>query len=139
VRDPGKAITVLMYAKGNHAPLAAAGGAVVDQQRISPKGKATRHPAAEVTLRIALVAVKEQLDQPATMQRAREAAIRIAYASRAKFVILPLQDALGTGAESRMNCPGILSDRNWSWRVEENALTERLAKKLADMVAKANR
>ena len=81
----------------------------------------------------------EQIDQPATMQRAREAAIRIAYASRARFVILPLQDALGTGAESRMNCPGILSDRNWSWRVEENALTERLAKKLADMVAKANR
>ena len=83
--------------------------------------------------------LQEQLDQPATMQRAREAAIRIAYASRARFVILPLQDTLGTGAESRMNCPGILSDRNWSWRVEENALTERLAKKLADMVAKANR
>ena len=81
----------------------------------------------------------EQIDQPETMQRAREAAIRIAYASRAKFVILPLQDVLGTGADSRMNCPGVLSDRNWSWRVEEKVLTERLAKKLADMVAKANR
>ena len=80
-----------------------------------------------------------QLNHPAVMQRAREAAIRLAYASCAKFVILPLQDVLGTGADSRMNCPGILSDKNWSWRFEEKVLTDRLTQKLADMVVKANR
>ena len=56
------------------------------------------------------------------MQRAREATIRLSYGSCAKYVILPLQDLLGTGAQSRMNTPGTLSDRNWSWRYEKDDL-----------------
>ena len=73
------------------------------------------------------------------MQRAREATVRLAYGSCAKYVILPLQDLLGTGSESRMNTPGTLSDRNWSWRYEEEVLTGALVRKLARMVKKANR
>ncbi len=80
-----------------------------------------------------------QLDDPETMQRAREATIRLAYSSCAKFVILPLQDIFGTGADSRMNCPGTLSDRNWSWRFEEAELTDQLAQMIADTVTKRNR
>ena len=53
--------------------------------------------------------------------------------------IMPLQDLLGTGATSRMNTPGTLSDRNWSWRYEEDDLKNTLAAKLARMVKKANR
>jgi len=80
-----------------------------------------------------------QVNDPETMQRARTATVRLAYGCCAKYVILPLQDLLGTGAESRMNTPGTLSDRNWSWRYEEKDLTGALAGKLARMVKKANR
>ena len=80
-----------------------------------------------------------QINDVQTMQRAREATVRLAYGSSAKYVILPLQDLLGTGAESRMNTPGTLSDRNWSWRYEEENLTGVLARKLARMVKKENR
>ena len=80
-----------------------------------------------------------QLADAQTMQRAREATVRLAYGSYAKYAILPLQDLLGTGAESRMNTPGTLSDRNWSWRCEAADLSNTLADKLARMVKQANR
>ena len=41
--------------------------------------------------------------------------IRIAYASVAVFVIIPMQDILNLGGESRMNFPSTLGG-NWSWR-----------------------
>ena len=79
------------------------------------------------------------LNQPATMHRARRAVIKVAYFSRARYVILPLQDLLGTGAQTRMNTPGTLSDRNWSWRCTTKELSERLAQKLSALVKKGNR
>ena len=79
------------------------------------------------------------LNDVETMQSAREATIRLAYGSCAKYVILPLQDLLGTGAESRINTPGTLSDRNWSWRYAAEDLKNTLAWKLAHMVKQANR
>ncbi len=72
----------------------------------------------------------EEIDDPLTMHRARKTVIRIAYLSCAKYVIFPLQDLLGTGADSRMNCPGILSTNNWSWRYEEDALTDAFANEI---------
>jgi 4-alpha-glucanotransferase len=80
-----------------------------------------------------------QINDVEIMQRAREATIRLSYGSCAKYVILPLQDLLGTGAQSRMNTPGTLSDRNWSWRFEAKDLQNALAKKLARLVKKTNR
>ena len=79
------------------------------------------------------------LNQPQTMQRARRAVIKLAYFSRARYVILPLQDLLGTGAESRMNTPGTLSERNWSWRCTKGDLNNRLTQKLSLIVEKGNR
>ena len=73
------------------------------------------------------------------MQRARRAVIKLAYFSRARYVILPLQDLLGTGAESRMNTPGTLSERNWSWRCTKGDLNNRLTQKLSLIVEKGNR
>ena len=81
----------------------------------------------------------EQVDLKETMHRARQAVIRVAYVSRAKYVILPLQDVLGTGAESRMNTPGTLSDKNWSWRCPEEALSDVLAQAMACAVKDADR
>lgn len=38
-----------------------------------------------------------------------------------------LQDALGLGSEGGMDIPGLVSERNWSWRLELDALTPELA------------
>lgn len=43
--------------------------------------------------------------------------IRVAYASVANMVIIPMQDILGLGSEARMNFPGKLGG-NWTWRFE---------------------
>ena len=73
------------------------------------------------------------------MQKARETVIKIAYLSRAKYVIIPLQDILGIGAESRMNQPGTLGTQNWSWKYKGDALTDKLARKLRNMVKLSER
>ena len=74
-----------------------------------------------------------------TMQRARKAVIELAYVSSAKYVILPLQDLLGTGAESRINQPGTLGTWNWSWRVKEETLTDELSEEIRALAEKGQR
>jgi 4-alpha-glucanotransferase len=64
--------------------------------------------------------------------------LELAYRSRARVAIVPLQDVLGLGSEARMNTPGRASG-NWSWRVEEGALTLGLAERLRDACARAGR
>jgi len=44
------------------------------------------------------------------------AVIRALFSSSAGMVILPMQDVLGFGADTRMNIPG-KSENNWAWRV----------------------
>ncbi len=61
--------------------------------------------------------------------------IRTAMASVADTCIVQMQDYLGLGGESRMNCPGLLSDKNWTWRMKADALTPELAKKVHGMTA----
>jgi 4-alpha-glucanotransferase len=72
----------------------------------------------------------ERIDDTALMHEARTAVIQIAYLSCAKYVILPLQDLLGSGADTRMNCPGILSAYNWSWRCRQEMLSDGLAEEI---------
>ena len=55
--------------------------------------------------------------------------IELALRSRAKLAIVPAQDVLGLGSESRMNRPGEIGG-NWSWRLERGALTPGLASRL---------
>jgi 4-alpha-glucanotransferase len=55
--------------------------------------------------------------------------IRTAYTSVADTAIVPAQDILALGNEARMNLPGEEKD-NWSWRLEEGALTDELADEL---------
>ena len=73
------------------------------------------------------------------MQRARVAVIDITYLCPARYVILPLQDLLGTGAESRMNMPGTLGMQNWSYRYPRAALTDKFAEKILKSVKESNR
>ncbi len=42
--------------------------------------------------------------------------IRMAMASVCESAIVPFQDVLGLGAETRMNTPGTSSGKNWTWR-----------------------
>ncbi len=58
--------------------------------------------------------------------------IRLALSSVADLAIIPLQDVLGLGADSRMNFPGT-TENNWAWRYSEEMLQEDLVHRLAEM------
>ena len=64
--------------------------------------------------------------------------VRLALSSRARLSIVPVQDLLGLGSEARMNTPGRVRG-NWSWRMEEGALTSTLAERLRRATAEAGR
>jgi 4-alpha-glucanotransferase len=55
--------------------------------------------------------------------------IRVALASVADTVIVPLQDVLGLGTTARMNQPGT-SAQNWRWRLQHRQLHARLSERL---------
>ncbi len=60
--------------------------------------------------------------------------IRSVYGSVAQTAIIPMQDLLGLGNESRMNTPGS-ADGNWEWRVQARELSPKLSKTLRDFTA----
>jgi 4-alpha-glucanotransferase len=64
--------------------------------------------------------------------------IRLAYTSVARFAVVPVQDVLGLGSETRMNTPGA-AQGNWSWRLAEGQLEGWVAPALADMAEMYNR
>ena len=53
--------------------------------------------------------------------------IRVAYASVANIVIIPMQDILNLGTEARMNFPSTTGG-NWAWRFNWDQIDENLAK-----------
>lgn len=55
--------------------------------------------------------------------------IRIAMKSVADMSIIPLQDILGLGEESRMNRPSI-GNNNWEWRFMPEQINEYITEKL---------
>jgi len=59
--------------------------------------------------------------------------IRLAFASVSQLAIIPMQDALRLPAECRMNTPAT-SSGNWTWRMEESAMSPELAQRLATLV-----
>ena len=58
--------------------------------------------------------------------------IRALEASVADTVLIPLQDVLGLGSESRMNQPATLGG-NWRWRYRREMLTPQIAQRLAEL------
>ena len=64
--------------------------------------------------------------------------IRLTFSSRARLAMIQAQDILGLGSEARMNMPG-KARGNWSWRLPEGALGERLAARLREATAEAGR
>ncbi|HEY1853839.1 MAG TPA: 4-alpha-glucanotransferase [Solirubrobacterales bacterium] len=67
------------------------------------------------------------------------ALVRLAMASRCRTCMVQLQDVLGLGSEARMNTPGTVGPRNWSWRMEPGALTPELGARLREATAAAGR
>ena len=57
--------------------------------------------------------VRKELGCPSS--EIHKEAIKRLLQSNAEIVVIPLQDILGLGSSSRMNTPGMVSRRNWSW------------------------
>ncbi len=68
-----------------------------------------------------------------------KALTELAYRSKAKFAIIPLQDLLLLGGEARINNPGTMGEWNWTWRLKENQLKKSTSLTIAKLVKKAGR
>lgn len=55
--------------------------------------------------------------------------IGMAFATAAKLAIIPMQDWLSLGEESRMNCPST-KEGNWQWRMKKDDISPALAQKI---------
>jgi 4-alpha-glucanotransferase len=64
--------------------------------------------------------------------------IRFAYASVAKAAIIPLQDLLSLGADSRMNTPA-KTEGNWLWRLSPGQLHDSVQTRLRHLTEFYNR
>ncbi len=64
--------------------------------------------------------------------------IRLAQESVASLSVVPLQDVLGLGSETRLNTPSV-SEGNFRWRYQPGSLTRALAEKLAALAAVTDR
>lgn len=56
--------------------------------------------------------------------------IRTAMASVSELCVVQMQDYLDLGGEARMNFPGTLSDKNWTWRVKNGIIGKALARRI---------
>ena len=52
--------------------------------------------------------------------------------SVANMVVIPMQDILGLGEESRMNFPST-SENNWEWRLLPEQITSELIRELTEI------
>lgn len=64
--------------------------------------------------------------------------IRLAQMSGARTAMIPLQDLLGGGADTRMNNPGE-AEGNWQWRLSPAAELSGVASRLAEMTLRYQR
>jgi len=59
--------------------------------------------------------------------------IRLAFSSKARLAIAPLQDFLGLGPDSRLNTPGTTMN-NWRWRVNTEQLSAEFCRSVSSLV-----
>jgi 4-alpha-glucanotransferase len=64
--------------------------------------------------------------------------IKLALSSPARVAMMQMQDVLGLGSSARMNDPG-RPRGNWRWRMEADALTPALARRLREATEAAGR
>jgi len=63
------------------------------------------------------------------------AMICLTFACDSNLAIIPMQDWLGLGSSARINTPATAGKKNWSWRMEESAMSDRLAAKIYEMTS----
>jgi 4-alpha-glucanotransferase len=66
------------------------------------------------------------------------ALIALAFSTKAKLAIVPMQDVLELDSDGRMNTPGTIVD-NWAWRFEWVQLTEQYREQFAHAVKASGR
>lgn len=66
------------------------------------------------------------------------ALIELAFRSRARLAVVPMQDVLGLGSEARMNYPS-RAEGNWVWRLSEEGLAPALAQRLRTLAQRTSR
>lgn len=66
------------------------------------------------------------------------AMIDMAFMSRAKLCMIPMQDWLSLGSEARINTPGT-TGRNWEWRMAGGAFTDTLSEYILDITRRSGR
>ena len=71
-------------------------------------------------------------------QTPTNALVSLALGSNANLAIIPLQDYMELGEESRINMPST-AQGNWTWRVSSRYATSALKTKILQLTAKANR
>jgi 4-alpha-glucanotransferase len=64
--------------------------------------------------------------------------IRLALGSTARLAVIPAQDLLGLGSESRMNTPGT-DEGNWAWQAGPGAFDDDLAARFRALVEGSDR
>ncbi|WP_300390482.1 MULTISPECIES: 4-alpha-glucanotransferase [unclassified Fusobacterium] len=64
--------------------------------------------------------------------------IETLWSSKAKLVIIQMQDLLGLGSSARMNIPATVG-KNWKWRVQERDLSNDLKERLKEVTKIFNR
>jgi 4-alpha-glucanotransferase len=82
--------------------------------------------------------LKKYTGQKVNPDKAHLVLSRMAYASVANTVILPMQDVLGMPGSARMNVPSSVGG-NWRWRMQEGAFSKKLMKRLKKWVARYGR
>jgi 4-alpha-glucanotransferase len=73
--------------------------------------------------------LEQYTDKKLNKKNAVETLIRLAYASVAKIVIIPVQDLLNKDSKARMNTPASV-DGNWIWRLKSDDLKQTIQEKL---------
>lgn len=82
--------------------------------------------------------LEQYLGKPVSRETVHLELGRLAYASVAQIVILPLQDVLGLDSSARMNKPSS-SENNWAWRLLPSQLQPRAEHQLREWVYLYNR
>ncbi|MBJ12615.1 MAG: 4-alpha-glucanotransferase [Candidatus Marinimicrobia bacterium] len=65
--------------------------------------------------------------------------IKYAYRSVANTVIIPMQDLLGLDSSARMNVPGTVNKKNWTWRFDPDLLSKDKKDRLFNLTSESGR
>ncbi len=74
-----------------------------------------------------------------TRQDIVKTVVELAFASKAKMCIIPMQDLLALDGHSRMNLPSTVSTDNWSYRIAKKDLSNELQERLKKYAIKYDR